>query len=234
MATRLDELSERDYPWYVRWVLFTRNANTGRCCPQCGRGAAACDYVRVPFLIGRFKRLASPGPLLRTLMSVRISQINHCEFCVDFNAHNFLAANGAYEKIDFIDRWLEHPEVFSEEERAALAYPEAVTLNDDAGTACAMTELKRFFNDDAIVAITAWLGAPFVPKLHLVEKARMAMNGTLTARDYFTAVCLNPACVVSDSTRPSLCQRGPSCPVLALRGHPNSLLKGLSSPGHSH
>lgn len=186
------------------------------------------------FLIGRFKRLASPGPLLRTLMSVRISQINHCEFCVDFNAHNFLAANGAYEKIDFIDRWLEHPEVFSEEERAALAYPEAVTLNDDAGTACAMTELKRFFNDDAIVAITAWLGAPFVPKLHLVEKARMAMNGTLTARDYFTAVCLNPACVVSDSTRPSLCQRGPSCPVLALRGHPNSLLKGLSSPGHSH
>lgn len=147
-----------------------------------GVGAAACDYVRVPFLIGRFKRLASPGPLLRTLMSVRISQINHCEFCVDFNAHNFLAANGAYEKIDFIDRWLEHPEVFSEEERAALAYPEAVTLNDDAGTACAMTELKRFFNDDAIVAITAWLGAPFVPKLHLVEKARMAMNGTLTAR----------------------------------------------------
>jgi alkylhydroperoxidase family enzyme len=48
--------------------------------------------------------------------------------------------------------------VFSAEERAALAYAEAVTLNDAAGTARAMTELKRFFRDDAIVAITAWIG----------------------------------------------------------------------------
>jgi alkylhydroperoxidase family enzyme len=91
-------------------------------------------------------------------MSVRISQINHCDFCVDFNAHNFLASKGAHEKIEFIDRWREHLEVFSEEERAAIAYAEAVTLNDDAGVASAMAGLKRWFKDDAIVAITAWIG----------------------------------------------------------------------------
>ncbi len=92
------------------------------------------------------------------MISVRISQINHCDFCVDFNAHNFLAAHGAHEKIDFIDRWADHPEVFIDEERATLAYAEAVTLNDDVGTEHAMAELKRFFSDKAIVAITAWIG----------------------------------------------------------------------------
>lgn len=159
MATRLDELSERDFPWYVRLVFAYQKRKYGQVLsPMWAWGRQPAIMFVFLLLIGRFKRLASPGPLLRTLMSVRISQINHCDFCVDFNAHNFLAAQGAHEKIDFIDRWLEHPEVFSEEERAALTYAEAVTLNDDAGTARAMTELKRFFKDDAIVAITAWIG----------------------------------------------------------------------------
>lgn len=159
MATRLAELSERDFPWYVRLVFAYQKRKYGQVLsPMWAWGRQPAIMFVFLLLIGRFKRLASPGPLLRTLMSVRISQINHCDFCVDFNAHNFLAAQGAHEKIDFIDRWLEHPEVFSEEERAALAYAEAVTVNDEAGTARAMTELKRFFKDDAIVALTAWIG----------------------------------------------------------------------------
>lgn len=159
MATRLDELSERDFPWYVRLVFAYQKRKYGQVLsPMWAWGRQPAIMFIFLLLIGRFKGLASPGPLLRTLMSVRISQINHCDFCVDFNAHNFLAEHGAQEKIDFIDCWLEHPEVFSEEERAALAYAEAVTLNDDAGTARAMAKLKRFFKDDAIVAITAWIG----------------------------------------------------------------------------
>jgi AhpD family alkylhydroperoxidase len=159
MATRLDELSERDFPWYVRLVFAYQKRKYGQVLsPMWAWGRQPAIMFVFLLLIGRFKRLASPDPLLRTLMSVRISQINHCDFCVDFNAHNFLAAHGAHEKIDFIDRWLEHPEIFSAQERAALAYAEAVTLNDDAGTARAMTGLKRFFKDDAIVAITAWIG----------------------------------------------------------------------------
>lgn len=159
MATRLEELSGRDFPWYVRLVFAYQKRKYGQVLsPMWAWGRQPGIMFVFLLLIGRFKRLASPGPLLRTLMSVRISQINHCDFCVDFNASNFLAAHGAHEKLDLIDRWLEHPEVFSAEERAALAYAEAVTLNDNAGTALAIAELKRFFKDDAIVAITAWIG----------------------------------------------------------------------------
>lgn len=159
MTSRLDELSERDFPWYVRLVFAYQKRKYGQVLsPMWAWGRQPAIMFVFLLLIGRFKRLASPSPLLRTLMSVRISQINHCDFCVDFNAHNFLAARGAQAKIDFIDRWREHPEIFSEEERAALAYAEAVTLSDEAGTARAVDELKYFFKDDAIVAITAWIG----------------------------------------------------------------------------
>lgn len=159
MANRLTELSERNFPWYIRLVFAYQKRKYGQVLsPMWAWGRQPAIMFVFLLLIGRFNRLASPSGLLRTLMSVRISQINHCDFCVDFNAHNFLAAHGAHEKIDFIDRWSEHPEVFSEEDRAALAYAEAVTLNDDAGTDRAMAELKRFFKDDAIVAITAWIG----------------------------------------------------------------------------
>lgn len=159
MSNRLTELSERDYPWYVRLVFAYQKRKYGQILsPMWAWGRQPGIMFVFLLLIGRFNRLSSPSGLLRTLMSVRISQINHCDFCVDFNAHNFLAAHGAHEKIDFIDRWAEHPEVFGAEERAALAYAEAVSLNDDAGTERAMAELKRFFNDAAIVAITAWIG----------------------------------------------------------------------------
>jgi AhpD family alkylhydroperoxidase len=159
MSTRLDEVSERDFPWYVRLVFAYQKRKYGQVLsPMWAWGRQPAIMFVFLMLIGRFKRLSSPDGLLRTLMSVRISQINHCAFCVDFNAHNFLAAQGAHEKIDCIDRWQAHPEVFSPEERAALAYAEAVTRNDEAGTAHAVTELKRYFKDDAIVAITAWIG----------------------------------------------------------------------------
>lgn len=155
----LDELSERDFPWYVRLVFAFQKRKYGQVLsPMWAWGRQPAIMFVFLLLIGRFKRLSSPDGLLRTLLSVRISQINHCAFCVDFNAHSFLAAHGAHEKIDFIDRWPDHPEVFRAEERAALAYAEAVTLNDTAGTASAITELKRFFKDDAVVAITAWIG----------------------------------------------------------------------------
>lgn len=159
MANRLDELSERDFPWYIRLVFAYQKRKYGQVLsPMWAWGRQPAIMFVFLLLIGRFKRLASPDGLLRTLLSVRIAQINHCAFCVDFNTHNFLVAHGAHEKIDLIDHWQDHPEVFSDQESAALAYAEAVTLNDDTGTARAITELKRFFKDDAIVAITAWIG----------------------------------------------------------------------------
>ncbi len=159
MTTRLDELSERDFPWYIRLVFTYQKRKYGQVLsPMWAWGRQPAIMFIFLLLIGRFKRLSSPDGLLRTLLSLRIAQINHCAFCMDFNAHNFLAAHGAHEKIDLIDRWQDHPEVFSEEERAALAYAEAVTLNDSVGSARTIAELKRFFPDDAIVATTAWIG----------------------------------------------------------------------------
>ena len=78
MATRLDELSERDFPWYVRLVLAYQKRKYGQVLsPMWAWGQQPAIMFAFLLLIGRFNGLATPGGLLRTMMSVRISQINH-------------------------------------------------------------------------------------------------------------------------------------------------------------
>jgi alkylhydroperoxidase family enzyme len=51
-----------------------------------------------------FKLISSKKSLIdastRTLISVRISQINNCEFCVDMNSHLFFESKGETEKVE--------------------------------------------------------------------------------------------------------------------------------------
>jgi alkylhydroperoxidase family enzyme len=58
------------------------------------------------------------------------------------------------EKIAVLDNW-EERDLFTEKERVALAYAEAVTLRSDAIDEGLMVRLKKYFDDDAIVELTA-------------------------------------------------------------------------------
>ena len=42
---------------------------------------------------------------LRTLISVRVSQINNCEFCVDMNSYLFFETKGETKKINQLMSW---------------------------------------------------------------------------------------------------------------------------------
>ncbi|MCB5186475.1 carboxymuconolactone decarboxylase family protein [Methylobacillus caricis] len=68
---------------------------------------------------------------LLELIRLRVSQINGCAFCI--NMHVPLAQKGGItdNKIHLVAAWKEAG-VFSERERAALAWAEAVTLLRDA------------------------------------------------------------------------------------------------------
>jgi len=94
--------------------------------------------------------------VLRSLVSVRIAQLNGCEFCVDLNAYNFLSAAGAQEKPGEVEKWREST-LFSERERAALQYAEEMTERcagvDDGDIA----SLKELFTEDEVTALTAWI-----------------------------------------------------------------------------
>jgi AhpD family alkylhydroperoxidase len=85
-------------------------------------------FLAVAFLYGMIDRKSSPiGPVLRSLVIVRVSQLNGCQFCVDVNSATLLKRGIPSEKIAMSDSW-QKSDLFTEQERIVLEYAEAVTL----------------------------------------------------------------------------------------------------------
>jgi AhpD family alkylhydroperoxidase len=64
---------------------------------------------------------------LLNLISLRASQINGCAYCLDMHWKDLRAAGESEQKLSMLDAWREAPG-FTDRERAALAWAEAVTL----------------------------------------------------------------------------------------------------------
>src|SRR5688500_9031367 len=60
------------------------------------------------------------------LIYFRVSQINGCAFCLDMHSKDLLAAGETEQRLFLLNAWREAP-FYSERERAALAWAEALT-----------------------------------------------------------------------------------------------------------
>ena len=86
-------------------------------------------------LYGALDRRRSPiEPALRSLVTVRVSQINRCAFCVDVNSATVLRRGVSGEKLAALDRFESSP-LFAAREKAALAYAEAITFSSSVSRA---------------------------------------------------------------------------------------------------
>lgn len=65
--------------------------------------------------------------LLTHLVFLRVSQINGCAHCIDIHTRDLLAEGMSVEKLVLIPVWHEVRHLFTEQERAALAWSEEVT-----------------------------------------------------------------------------------------------------------
>lgn len=100
---------------------------------------------------------------LLELVKMRASQINGCAFCLDMHSKDARAAGETGQRLYTLDAWRETP-FFSERERAALAWTEALTLIADTHAADEIYEQVRKHFDEreianlslAIVAINGW------------------------------------------------------------------------------
>lgn len=93
-------------------------------------------------------------PALRALLMTRVSQRCSCAFCIDANSLRLAERADALEKVQAVSDWRESS-AFSSEERAALAYADAVTATPPAVSDDVKAELQRHFNDDQIAELTA-------------------------------------------------------------------------------
>ena len=73
-------------------------------------------------------------PIIRELVNIRASQLNGCVFCIDMHIHEALELGETQDRIFQLPAWRES-QLFTEAERAALAYTEAATRLSAEGVA---------------------------------------------------------------------------------------------------
>lgn len=100
---------------------------------------------------------------LLQLVKMRSSQINGCAFCLDMHSKDARAAGETEQRLYGLEAWRESP-FYSERERAALEWCEALTLIGETHAPDEVYERVRKHFDEteianlslAIVAINGW------------------------------------------------------------------------------
>jgi len=111
-------------------------------------------FVAVAMLYGVLDRRASPlDPVLRSLVTVRVSQVNGCRFCIDINSATLARRAGSHAKIDALEAWRDS-DLFDAKEKAALEYAEAMSDSTQRVTDAMVDRLRRIFDDDAVIELT--------------------------------------------------------------------------------
>ncbi len=102
-------------------------------------------------------------PALLDLVRLRASQINGCAFCMDMHWKDLRAAGESEQRLYELNAWRETP-FYTDRERAALAWTEAVTLiTDDHVPDEVYAQARAQFSEAelanltlAVVAINGW------------------------------------------------------------------------------
>ena len=103
-------------------------------------------------------------PALIELVQMRVSQINGCAFCLDMHSKDARAAGETEQRLHLLPAWRE-TELYSERERIALAWAEALTgLEGPEPVSDALYECARQQFEEAelvdltllVVAINGW------------------------------------------------------------------------------
>ena len=113
--------------------------------PQAYRAMAGLEtYIRNSGL--------DPGPL--ELVKLRASQINGCAYCIDMHTKDARAGGETEQRLYGLTAWSETP-FYTDRERAALAWTEALTLiNETHAPDDVYEEVRRHFNESEVVSLT--------------------------------------------------------------------------------
>ena len=88
------------------------------------------------------------------LMKMRASQINGCAYCIDMHSKDARALGETEQRLYELDAWRETP-FYTERERAALSWTEAVTLVSQTHVPDSVyDEISKHFSEKEIVDLT--------------------------------------------------------------------------------
>ena len=97
-------------------------------------------------------------PSLVELVKIRASQINHCAFCLHMHTREALAKGESEVRLTMLAAWEESP-LYTDRERAALAWTDALTLLPETNAPDAVYEqLQAHFTPEEQSKLTMLIG----------------------------------------------------------------------------
>lgn len=152
-------LPEPSPPWFLRPLHWLQRRRYGAVLqPTALWSWRPPALLAFQALVASLRRRASPlPPALRTLVSLRVSQLTRCAFCIDLNAAQLAAAGVDEAKALALADW-RGAALFSAAERLALEYAEAMTATPPAVDDALFGRLQAALTPAAIVELTAVIG----------------------------------------------------------------------------
>ena len=155
-APRVVTPPDHAYSWYVRLILALQRRKYGAELESARLwGRLPRAFLMLTLFYRTLDRAGSPvEPALRALIQVRISQINWCAFCVDLNSAAALERAVTPEKLAALEDFARSP-LFTEREKAALAYAEALTDPARRVDDACFARLRTHFEEQETLELTA-------------------------------------------------------------------------------
>jgi AhpD family alkylhydroperoxidase len=130
--------------------------------PRLNYAKLTTEPIKALYALGHYLAACGLEHRLLELVKIRASQLNGCAFCLDMHTQDARAAGETEQRIYALNAWRETP-FFTDRERAALAWAEAVTLVTGGVPDSVYEEVRRQFNEKeladltwAVVVINAW------------------------------------------------------------------------------
>jgi AhpD family alkylhydroperoxidase len=122
--------------------------------PRLNSNQVAPDAMKAMGALQSYIENCGLEPSLIGLVETRASQINGCAFCIHMHTRAARAKGESEERLYLLDAWRESP-LYSERERAALAWTESVTLVSETHVPDAVyDEVRRHFSEEELVKLT--------------------------------------------------------------------------------
>ena len=155
---RVESKPFSQYPFFIRWFMARQEKKWGRVLsPTWLWGRSQTLFIGMLLMLGIFQRKkAKVSAGMRSLLSARIAQLIGCKFCVDLNSYNLLKAEGSLRKAEEVAQW-RSSDIYSKEERACLAFAEAVSQTPCTVSDELLRELYNYLDRDSVVELCAWI-----------------------------------------------------------------------------
>jgi AhpD family alkylhydroperoxidase len=135
-------------------MALLRESGVGAMAPRIQHGKVAPQGLQAAKQLNDYVKQCDLEPSLLDLINVRASQINGCAFCIDVHTREARASGESEQRLYALTAWRETP-FFTDRERAALAWTEAVTLiSIDYVPDEVYDQAREYFSEKELVDLT--------------------------------------------------------------------------------